>query len=59
MLKQPKDAPKQKLDSEKDSGGSVPVEKVNEPLDAALKAYNSRITALTELPKKLREYPNP
>ena len=46
-------------DSEKDSGGSVLVEKLNEPLDAALQAYESRITALTELPKKLQEYPNP
>ena len=41
------------LDSEKDSGGSILVEKLNEPLDATLHAYESRITALTELPKKL------
>ncbi len=45
--------------SEKDSAGSVLIEKVNEPLDADLKAYNSRIATLTELPKKLQEYPNP
>ena len=30
-----------------------------EPLQAALDAYNSRIAALEELPKKLQEYPNP
>lgn len=46
-------------DSEKNSGGSVLVEKVNEPLDAALQAYESRLTPLTKLPKKLQEYPNP
>ena len=45
--------------SETDSGGSVLVEKVNEPLEAALKAAGSRITPFTELPKKLQEYPNP
>ena len=41
------------------SGGSVIVDKVYEPLQAALDAYNSRIAALVELPKKLQEYPNP
>ena len=41
------------------SGGSVIVDKVYEPLQAALDAYNSRIAALAELPKKLQEYPNP
>ena len=50
---------KQKSSSGTDSGGSVLVEKVNEPLEAAPKAYNNRITAFTELPKKLQEYPNP
>lgn len=42
-----------------DSRGSVLVEKVNEPLEAALKAVGSRVTPFTELPKKLQEYPNP
>ncbi len=32
---------------------------MNEPLQAALDAHNSRITPLTEIPKKLQEYPNP
>ena len=41
------------------SGGSVIVDKVNETLQAALDAYNSRIPPLTEIPKKLQEYPNP
>ena len=41
------------------SGGSIIVDKVNEPLRAALDAYNSRIPPLTEIPKKLQEYPNP
>ena len=40
-------------------GGSVLVDKVNEPFDAIRKAYESRITAMTEIPKKLQEYPNP
>ena len=40
------------------SGGSVIVDRVNEPLKAALDAYNSRITPQTEIPKKLQEYPN-
>ena len=44
---------------EPSSGGSVLVEKVNESLDAIKKAYESRITALTEIPPKLQEYPNP
>ena len=35
------------------------MEKVNESLDAIKKAYESRITALTEIPAKLQEYPNP
>ena len=41
------------------SGGFVIVDKINELLQAALGAYNSRITPLTEIPKKLQEYPNP
>ena len=39
--------------------GSVVVDRINEPLKAALDAYNSRITPQTEIPKKLQEYPNP
>ena len=35
------------------------VDRIHEPLQAALDAYNSRITPLTEIPKKLQEYPNP
>ena len=41
------------------SGGSVIVDKVHEPLQAALDAYNDWITPLTEIPKELQEYPNP
>ena len=40
-------------------GGSIIVAKVNESLQAALDAYNSRVTPLTEIPRKLQEYPNP
>ena len=40
-------------------GGLVLVDKVNEPFDAIRKAYESRITAMTDIPKKLQEYPNP
>ena len=40
-------------------GGSVIVDKVHEHLQVALDAYNSQITPLTEIPKKLQEYPNP
>ena len=35
------------------------MDKVNETLRAALDAYGQRITPLTEIPKKLQEYPNP
>ena len=45
--------------SETSSGGSVLVEKANESLEAIKRAYESRITALTEIPPKLKEYPNP
>ena len=38
---------------------SVVIDKVHEHLQAALDAYNSWITPLTEIPKKLQEYPNP
>ena len=47
------------LSSSESSGGSVIVDKVNETLRAALDAYGQRITPLTEIPKKLQEYPNP
>lgn len=56
--KTPEHQQEQTSSSETDSGGSVLVEKVNEPLDAALKAVECRITPFTELPKKLQEYPN-
>lgn len=45
--------------SETSSGGSLIVNKVYEPLQAAYDAYNSRIAAFTKLPKKIQEYPNP
>ena len=45
--------------TESSEGGSVVIDKVHEHLQAALDAYNSRITPLTEIPKKLQEYPNP
>ena len=35
------------------------IDKVHEHLQAALDAYNSQITSLIEIPKKLQEYPNP
>ena len=35
------------------------MDKVHEPLQAALDAYNNPITPLTKIPKKLQEYPNP
>ena len=38
--------------SEVSLGGLVLVEKVNEPFDAIRKAYESRITTMTEIPKK-------
>ena len=41
------------------SSGSLLVDKVYEPLQAALPAHKSRIENLTELPKNLQEYPNP
>ena len=59
QLENPEQQLKTPSSSETDSGGSVLVEKVNEPLEAALKAVGSRITSFTELPKKLQEYPNP
>ena len=51
--------PNDRESSKPSSGGSVIVDRVNEPLKAALDAYNSRITPQTEIPKKLQEYPDP
>ena len=39
-------------------GGSVLLEKNNEPIEAALRAYDSRLAAQLDLPEKLRLYPN-
>ena len=39
-------------------GGSIIIDKTHEPLDAALRAYEGRLTSLVELPKKLKKYPN-
>ena len=40
------------------SGGSVIVDKIYEPLQVAIQAYNDQISELTEISKKLQEYPN-
>ena len=45
--------------SSESSGGLVIVDKVNKTLRAVLDAYSQCITPLTEIPKKLQEYPNP
>ena len=45
--------------SKTSSGGSVSMEKVNENLEALLKAFDARIKPDTALPKDLKEYPNP
>ena len=45
--------------SQPSSGGLVIIEKLYEPLDAARKAFESRIKETMILPKKLQEYPNP
>ena len=34
------------------------LEKNNEPIEAALRAYESRLAAQLDLPEKLRLYPN-
>ena len=34
------------------------VDKIYVPLQATIQAYNDRISELTEIPKKLQEYPN-
>ena len=41
------------------SGGSVIANKVNETLDAILKAFESRVKIDTVIPPKLKEYPSP
>ena len=41
------------------SSGSMIVDRVNEPLQVALDTYNSCINPFMEIPKKLKEYPNP
>ena len=61
---QPPQAPLEPQLSEGDisktsSGGSVLMEKVNENLEALLKAFDARIKPDTVLPKELKEYPNP
>ena len=40
-------------------GGSVLIDKVNEPIEVALRAYEDRLAAQIVLPEKLRQYPNP
>ena len=45
--------------SKTSSGDSVLMEKMNENLEAILKAFDARITPETILPKNLQEYPNP
>lgn len=42
-----------------DSGGSILVDKVNETIEAILKAYEKRLSANTPIPPKLKEYPSP
>ena len=42
--------------TEPSEGKAMIVDKVHEHLQGALDAYNSRITPLTEIPKKLQEY---
>ena len=51
--------PRQTTSLSQSFGGLIIVNKIHEPLQAALDAYNDRITPLTEIPKKLQEYPNP
>lgn len=43
-----------KENTEPSEGGSVIVDRVHEPLQAALDAYSRRITSLTEIPKSCR-----
>ena len=35
------------------------IDKVNEPIEAALRAYGDRLAAQMGLPEKLKQYPNP
>ena len=39
-------------------GGSVLIDKNYEPLEVAIRAYESRLAALVDLPEKLKQYPN-
>ena len=39
-------------------GGSVLIDKKYEPLEAAVRAYESRIEAQLDLPEKLKQHPN-
>lgn len=48
-----------KESTEPSEGGPVAIDKVHEHLQATLDTYNSWITPLTVIPKKLQEYPNP
>ena len=54
-----KEAEKPASETKSNEGGSVIVDKVNETLDALLKAWNSRVTSETPIPPKLTEYPDP
>ena len=38
-------------------GGSVLINKKHELLEAAIRAYESRLAALVDLPNKLKQYP--
>ena len=59
MVSKPKQRDEGEKSMEPSLGGSVIVDKMNKPLQAALDAYNNRVTPLTEIPKKLQEFPNP
>ena len=44
--------------SSSQEGESILIEKKYEPLEAAIRAYKSRVEAQLDLPKKLKQYPN-
>ena len=44
--------------SSSQEGGSVLIDKKYEPLEATVRAYESRVEAQLDLPYKLRQYPN-
>ena len=48
-----------KLTSDESSGGLVLIDKIFEPLQAALDAYTNILAAQQDLPQKVKEYPNP